>query len=69
MGLSYSQFIGATGNASCVVESDIYQDQFVLPIGGILSTLCYAYLFYLYFVLKLPTLKRHPTSNCFPSSS
>jgi hypothetical protein len=37
-----------------------------LPICGALSIACYSYLFWMYFVIKSPVFKRHPTSKfCF----
>ena len=65
---SGSNFVGddafnaVLGN-SCRTEQEIILNKYLLPLGGILSVLCYIYLFYMYFVLNSPVLKRHPTSK------
>lgn len=33
----------------------------MLPIGAAMSIFCYMLIFFLYFVMKIPTLQRHPT--------
>jgi hypothetical protein len=48
----------------CDRNSDVTLNNVLLPIGGALSLLCYAYLMWMYFVVKSPILMRHPTSKC-----
>eukprot|EP01038_Epipyxis_sp_PR26KG_P016219 gene16219-22064_t len=50
------------GISGCTALSLLYYDKIILPIGGILSTICYIYLFWMYFVVKAPILMRHPTA-------
>ena len=54
------------GTSSCDTLRMISFDKIVLPIGAVLSTLSYLGIFYMYFVVKLPNLKRHPTSKSTP---
>lgn len=49
-------------STNCPTESTIYYSQIVLPIGGSVSVLCYLYLFYMYYIINSPILKRHPTT-------
>lgn len=47
----------------CELISDNHALSDFLPFCGALSIACYLYLFWMYFVLKSPILKRHPTSK------
>mmetsp|Transcript_24984 Transcript_24984/g.36877 ORF Transcript_24984/g.36877 Transcript_24984/m.36877 type:complete len:137 (-) Transcript_24984:2738-3148(-) len=40
----------------------VYKDDILLPIGASISIVSYLIIFYLYYIKKVPTLKRHPTS-------
>ena len=45
-----------------VINSQRYFDpRVIFLVGAILSYLCYGYILYLRFVIKLPSLSRHPT--------
>lgn len=43
------------------VDGEVYHAQIILPSFASISMVCYLVIFYLYFVLRVPTLKRHPT--------
>lgn len=64
---SVSQFVGIistnTNQTACESLEDVVHGQIILPLGASLSILCYLFLFYLYFVVDVPALKRHPTSK------
>jgi hypothetical protein len=61
MGTALSKLIGSNGQ--CDTIQDIFGSSSILPVGAILSSLCYLYLFYFYFVKKHPVLMRHPSSK------
>eukprot|EP01038_Epipyxis_sp_PR26KG_P004541 gene4541-6411_t len=46
----------------CSSESQIYYHTQLLTFFALLSTLCYMYLLWMFFVVKSPVLKRHPTT-------
>lgn len=48
----------------CNSVTSILKSEYILPLFGAISTLCYIYIFYMYFILNSPLLKRHPTSKC-----
>jgi hypothetical protein len=53
----------ATELGECNDIRTILKHAYVLSIGGIVSCLCYLYIFHMYFIKKSPLLKRHPTSK------
>ena len=50
------------GTDKCEVFALILDDKSLPFAGGIVSALSYLYLFYMYFVVKTPIFKRHPTN-------
>ncbi len=60
---------GADYDTKCNHDGQIWYDDIILPFGAALSSACYLYLMWMYFVLKTPVLKRHPTSKLFVSIS
>jgi hypothetical protein len=53
-------------NADTSIQCDsqeIYGKHVLLPMGGVVSLVCYFYLLWMYSVLNSPVLKRHPTSK------
>ena len=53
------------GNVPCNNLNMIQSDKVVLPLLGAISTICYFYLFWMYFVKKSPILLRHPTCKYY----
>ena len=54
---------GVDLTTKCDTESLIINSSTIFPIGAVLSLVCYLYLLWMYFVVKAPLLKRHPTSK------
>ncbi len=50
-------------STKCNAESTIIYSSTIFPVGAILSLMCYMYLMWMYFIVKTPVLKRHPTSK------
>lgn len=48
---------------SCDIDQAVLERGTVLRACACLSIACYLYLFWMYFVVKTPVLKRHPTSK------
>ena len=49
--------------SKCNSTSKIWKSIYGTPTVAAISIVCYLYIFYMYFVVKSPVLKRHPTSK------
>jgi hypothetical protein len=47
----------------CDFDEAVLEQGTALRTFALLSLACYAYLFWMYFIVRTPVLKRHPTSK------
>lgn len=56
-----TRFLHSSDSCKRADTDAVWNDTFILPIGASISICAYFLIFYLYYYLKVPTLKRHPT--------